>query len=727
MTTKRKPTGRKKVKSIKPKPPVIETLTSAEYINREVGALEFNSRVLHEALNPRNPLLERIRFLTIFNSNLDEFFMKRVGGFKRQILAGVTAKTPDGLDASEHIHMIRTRVQPLLRLAADCFDNEIAPQLLSNKIVLLKYEDLSPSEREWSNQYFKKNIFPVLTPLAVDPGHPFPFLSNLSISLGVTVKHPDRDEKLFARIKVPKNIHQWVRMESLEYPDQIRFLDLLSLIKANLEHLFPMMQVLEVMPFRVTRNADIERDEEDAEDLLEMIEEELRQRRFAKVVRLEHGSNPDPWMLKFLVEELELTDSDVYELPSHLDYTGMSVIADLSIANLKFPTWLPVPALGIGDDDKNIFSIINKQDILVHHPYESFTSSVERFLNTAVYDPKVLAIKMTLYRTGDNSPLIPLLIRAAELGKQVVCLIELKARFDEERNIHWAQELEKAGIHVVYGIVGLKTHTKTTLVVRQEHDGLKSYVHIGTGNYHAQTAKLYTDLGYFTSKEEFTSDVVELFHFLTGRSLKKDYKKLLVAPVNMRERFVGMIEREIANKKSGRPAHIIAKCNSLEDQQLMKLLYQASQVGVQVDLFVRGFCSLRPQVPGLSDNIRVISIVGRYLEHSRIFYFRNAAKEAIDGEFYIGSADWMFRNLNNRVEAITPIEELGLRHKLWEILQVMLNDHVQSWHMQSDGSYKKESIVDPKQVGTHEALMSLTKAKWQKQKDESLKAIEESQ
>ncbi len=721
MSVKKKTSRRRKIKSIKPAPPVIDTLTGAEYINREVGALEFNSRVLHEALNIRNPLLERLRFLSIFNSNLDEFFMKRVGGFKRQLLAGVVARTPDGLDAAGHLQMIRTRVLPLLKLAAECFDKEITPNLEKNKIFLLDYKNLTPNEVEWAKEYFRKNIFPVLTPLAVDPGHPFPFLSNLSVSLGVTVKHPDRDEKLFARIKFPQNLPQWVRIESSEAPDQYRFLNVLSLIRENLQMLFPQMQVQDVMPFRITRNADVERDEEDAEDLLEMIEEELRMRRFAKVVRLEHGANPDPWMLNFLMEELELNESDVYEISSQLDYTGLGVLADLQIANLKFPIWNPVSPPALIEEEKNIFAIIKSQDVLVHHPYESFTHSVERFLKVAVEDPKVLAIKMTLYRTGDNSPLIPLLIYAADMGKQVVCLVELKARFDEERNIYWAQELEKAGVHVVYGIVGLKTHTKTTLVVREESDGLRSYVHIGTGNYHVQTAKLYTDFGYLTAKEDFTSDIVELFHFLTGRSLKKDYKKLLVAPVNMREKFTYMIERETNNKKLGKPAHIIVKCNSLEDQQIMKLLYQASQVGVKIDLFVRGFCCLRPQVPGLSDNIRVISIVGRFLEHSRIFYFRNAAKDPLDGEFLIGSADWMFRNLNNRVEAIVPIEDKPLREKLWETLQIMLNDQVQSWMMQADGSYRKNLADDPKLVGTQEALMSLTKSRWVKVKEDLVK------
>jgi polyphosphate kinase len=720
---KKKKTSRRKVKSLAPPPPVIETLTAAEYVNREVGQLEFNSRVLYQALSGNVPLLERVRFLSIFNSNMDEFFMKRVGGLKRQVLAGVTTKTPDGIDASTNLQFIRQKVMPLFKQAGECFDKEIVQQLEKNGIFLLDFHDLKPSEKEWANLYFRKNVFPVLTPLAVDPGHPFPFLSNLSVSLGVTVKHPERDEKLFARIKVPRNFSQWIRVESA--PETYRFLSLISLIKENLKSLFPHMEILGVMPFRVTRNADIARDEEDAEDLLEMIEEELRMRRFARVIRIEHGANPDPWMLKFLMEELELGEEDVYELGAQLDFTGLNVIADINRPELKYPVWTPLPPPVFADEEANVFQIIKNQDVLVHHPYESFGLSVERFLTAAVEDPKVLAIKMTLYRAGDNSPLIPLLIRAVDEGKQVVVLVELKARFDEARNIYWAQELEKAGIHVVYGVVGLKTHTKMILVIREETEGLRSYVHIGTGNYNPSTAKIYTDFGMFTCKDEYTDDVIELFHFLTGRSLKKDYKKLLVAPITMRDRFCQMIEREIKNRRAGKPAQIIVKTNSMEDQQLMKLLYQASQAGVSVDLIVRGFCCLRPQVSGLSDNIRVTSVIGRFLEHSRVFYFRNAGKDPLDGEFYIGSADWMYRNLNARVEAVTPVEDKVNKERLWEVLQIMINDTVQAWSMQSDGTYRKKESTDAKATGTHDALMGISKQKWKQAKEEMAKRKEE--
>lgn len=720
---KKKKTSRRKVKSLAPPPPVIETLTAAEYVNREVGQLEFNFRVLDQATNVKVPLLERVRFLSIFNSNLDEFYMKRVGGLKRQVLAGVTTKTPDGIDATTNLQHIRQKVLPLLKQAASCFEKDVIPLLEKSNIYLLDFKDLAAGEKEWANTYFKKNIFPVLTPLAVDPGHPFPFLSNLSVSLGVTVKHPERDEKLFARIKVPKNFPQWIRVDPAK--EEYRYLNIVSLIKENLKSLFPHMEILGVMPFRVTRNADIARDEEDAEDLLEMIEEELRMRRFARVVRLEHGANPDPWMLKFLMEELELADEDVYELQSQLDFSGLNTIADINVPELHYPQWAPLPPGPLNDEETNIFQIIRSQDILVHHPYESFALSVERFLSNAVEDPKVLAIKMTLYRAGNNSPLIPLLIRAVDAGKQVVVLVELKARFDEAQNIYWAQELEKAGIHVVYGVVGLKTHTKTLLVIREEAEGLRSYVHIGTGNYNPSTAKVYTDLGLFTCKEDYTEDVIELFHFLTGRSLKKDYKKLLVAPITMRDRFCQMINREIQNRLAGKPAQIIVKTNSMEDQQLMKLLYQASQAGVSVDLIVRGFCCLRPQVAGLSDNIRVVSVVGRFLEHSRVFYFRNAGKDPIDGEFYMGSADWMYRNLNTRVEAVTPVEEKLNKEKLWEVLQVMLADNVQAWSMQSDGTYRKKESTDLKAMGTHDTLMALTRQRWKHAREELAKKKEE--
>ena len=700
---------RKKGGSIVEQLPVpSETFTAGEIINRELGWLEFNRRVLAEAQDERTPLLERLRFLSIVSSNLDEFFMKRVGGLKRQLAAGVLYRSPDGLTPTDQLTVIRERVEPIILEQAKSFRERIKPLLRENQILLLDWEELTDAEKEFSNRYFDNNIHPVLTPLAVDPGHPFPFLSNLSTSWGVALRYPDGDEKLFARVKIPTMLSQWIALETKE---QLRFVRLHDIICHNLQKLFPNMVILSQMLFRVTRNADIERDEEDAEDLLEMIEDELRRRRFAKVVRLQHGPNPDPWMLQFLMNELELKEQDVYLLPEEIDYTSLRMLADLNIPQLKYDSWAPtVPPL-LQDDEANIFSIIRNGDLLVHHPYESFSSSVERFVRTAVEDKKVLAIKMTLYRTGDDSPFIPLLIRASEAGKQVICLVELKAYFDEERNILWAQALERAGVHVVYGIVGLKTHAKTILVVRQESDGIVSYAHIGTGNYHAQTSKAYTDLGLFTCRKDITSDIVDLFHFLTGRSLKRDYNKILVAPINMKERFLALIDREIELSKAGKPSGIRIKINSFEDQQLTRAIYRASQAGVPIELLVRGFCVLVPGVAGLSDNVKVVSVVGRFLEHSRIFYFRGGAEDPLDGEFYIGSADWMYRNLHSRVEVITPVEERTLKEKCWEVFQLMLADTRQAWEMKSDGTYfrREEGGSADGPVGSQAKLMQLTK------------------
>ncbi len=686
-----------------------------EFLNREASWLEFNRRVLHEALDPRTPLLERVKFLAIFNSNLDEYVMKRVGGLKRQMAAGVNKRTPDGRTPAEQLALIRAMILPMLAEQARCYTDEIHPALQENGIHLLRYDQLSGAERQHADEYFNDNVFPVLTPLAVDPGHPFPFISNLSTSLGVTLHYPNSDEKVFARVKVPEVLPQWFHLDAGGPTEQYRFVSLIDIICHNLDDLFPEMTVLDVMPFRISRNADIERDEEDTEDLLEMIEQELRQRRFEKAVRLEHGPNPDPWMRAFLLDELGLTEADVYEMPALLDYTDLFQIGGLNIPELSAAPWTPLTPPALADDEADIFSVIRNGDVMVHHPYESFGASVQRLIEDAAADPKVLAIKMTLYRTGDDSPFIRTLIRAAESGKQVVCLVELKARFDEERNVQLAQELEKAGVHVVYGVVGFKTHTKTALVVRQEADGLRTYCHIGTGNYHAGTAKLYTDLGLFTCKKPFTDDVAQLFNYLTGRSMQRDYNKLLVAPVNMKDRYYEMIEREIEHARAGRPAHIVAKMNSLEHTGTCRKLYEASKAGVRVDLNVRGFCCLRPGVPGLSDHIRVTSIIGRFLEHARIFYFRNAAEDPADGEFYIGSADWMYRNLMSRVEATTPIEGPQWKAELWHMLQIMLNDRRQAWDMQPDGSYvQRQPLADsdaPEDLGTHRVMMDLALAR----------------
>ncbi len=685
-------------------------VSPSELLNRELSWLAFNDRVLHEAVDERTPLLERVRFLSIFTSNLDEFFMKRVGGLKRQVVAGVMSVSNDGLTPGQQLAAIRAAVLPMLARQARCFTESIRPALAAHGIHLCTWGDLLPREREFAVQHFRRNLFPVLTPIAVDPGHPFPFLSNLSLSLGVKLASPDSDEPLFARVKVPELLPVWVRIETGESGAPYRFISTVEIISRNLDALFPGMQVLSVTPFRVTRNADVERDEEDAEDLLELIEQELRERRFAPIVRLEHGPHPDPWTLAFLIRELELSEQDVYELPAELDYTDLNPIADLPLPHLKYESWTPVVPPRLADADADLFSVIRAGDLLVHHPYESFADSVERFIRTAAEDPRVLAIKLTLYRVGDSRSLMDSLARAAESGKQVACLVELKARFDERRNIYWAQQLEKAGVHVFYGLVGLKTHTKLAMVVRQDNDGLRCYVHVGTGNYNVQTARIYTDLGLFTCRSTITDDVVELFHYLTGRSLKSDYRYLLVAPFNMRARFLQLIEREVENHRAGRPARIIAKMNSLEDRRIIRALYQASQAGVPIDLIVRGFCCLQPGVPGRSENIRVTSVVGRFLEHSRIFYFRNGEALETDGRFFIGSADWMSRNLSRRVEVVVPVEDQPARLRLWSILELLLSDQRQTWDMQPDGTYVQRRPTDPHDPGVHARLLALTRA-----------------
>lgn len=699
----------KKKSSKRKKPQVIEHPRSSavEFTNREIGWLHFDRRVLHEAEDPRTPLLERLKFLAISDANLDEFFMKRVGGLKRQVAAGIAPKSSDGKTPHEQLKMIREFVTGMMSDQAKCYAN-LRKELRTQKIQLLKWSELNAEEQTIARAYYKKNIFPVLTPLSVDLGHPFPFISNLSISLGVTLKHPDQEEKYFARIKIPRakeNMPQWIRVGN---SDSQRFISLKEVVKENLADLFPSMQVLNVMPFRITRNAEFDREDDETDDLLQMIAEELRQRRFADIVRLEHGPNPDPWMLKFLTDELDLGEDDIYEHHGELDYSDLALIADLDRTDLKYTPYSPAVPLPFADESQPLVSLIRSADQLIHHPYESFNATAERFIREAAVDPKVLAIKMTLYRTGDNSPFVRALIRAADEGKQVVCLVELKARFDEERNIYWAQALENAGVHVVYGIVGLKTHAKLALVVRQENESIRCYAHIGTGNYNVQTSRFYTDVGLLTAREEITSEIVEFFHYLTGRSLKKDYKHLLVAPVNMSARFKEMIEREGAHAKAGKPAQIIAKCNNMEENDIALGLYEASRKGVEIDLIVRGFCCVRPGVPGMSEKLRVISVIGRFLEHSRIFYFRNGAADPLDGEFFIGSADWMYRNLHARVEAIVPIWDRQLKERLWEILQLSLKDRRQTWEMNSQGSYTQRKSDDP---GLHATLIQLTKTR----------------
>jgi polyphosphate kinase len=681
------------------------------YVNRDLSWLQFNRRVLHEAVDPRTPLLEQVRFFGIFTSNLDEFFMKRVGALNQLVDSAPTAATRDGMMPADQLTAVRAEVLDLLDEQSACFRTRIRPALRENGIELLEWSELTANERAEAEQYFRSHVFPILTPLAVDPGHPFPFISNLSVSLAVILQHPERAENLFARIKVPEMLPRWVRLRSSRRGDDTyRFYSIYDLLRNNLDDLFLNMKVIDVSLFRLTRSVEPElEDEDEPEDLRAAVQEELRARRFAAVVRLEHDSDLNPQVRSFLLEELALRPDELYEVPMGLAHQDLQAIVDLKIPRLSYAPWTPcVPAL-LSDSDVDFFGAIRNGDLLVHHPYESFQHSVERFVSAAAADPKVLAIKMTLYRTSDDSSFVRTLIRAAEARKQVVCLVELKARFDEERNIVLTRALEKAGVHVVYGLVGLKTHSKTTLVVRQESEGLRCYAHIGTGNYHPGTSRLYTDLGLFTCDPDITGDLVELFHHLTGRSIKTDYRKLLVAPENMRPHFLELIDREIGHARAGRPARIIAKCNSLEDRKIIAKLYEASSAGVEIDLIVRGLCCIRPQVPGLSDRVRVISIIGRFLEHSRIFYFQDGRKDPLQGRFFIGSTDWMYRNLLARVEVVVPIETPALRQRLWDLLQIMLADRRQAWGMGADGFYVQRTPRSSDEPGTHQILMDLTR------------------
>ena len=660
-------------------------------MDRDLSWLEFNRRVLAEAEDPRTPKLERLKFLAIFSMNLDEFFMKRAEWIKKQSLAseGPATSFPTLRCTQERL---RAELLPVLEFQSRCF-RALTLELNSHGIQLLDWQQLDAAQREECESFFSSRVFPVLTPLALDRTHPFPFLSNLSISLGVKLRDPETGELFFARLKLPSFLPSWVPLKT-QHAGQIGvFVRLIDILRNNLTQVFIGMEILSVTPFRITRDAEVEQNDE-VFDLRQQVQEQLQQRRFEPVVRLELGHDPDPWVRELLTEKFNLTPADVYEMPGELDFTGLMRIAGLPISELRDPSWEPVQPTMIPDPERDFFEVIREGDILVHHPYESFDASVERFVRTAADDPQVRAIKMTVYRVGDETPFVKSLVRAAQAGKEVVCLVEVRARFDEARNLQSGEELERAGAHVVYGVVGLKTHSKVALVMRQESEGLRAYVHIGTGNYHVKTARLYTDLGLFTADNALTSEVVQLFHSLTGRSRKRNYQALLVAPVNLRSRFVEMIEAESSNARAGRPSRIIAKMNQLEDPVICNALCRASEAGVPIDLIVRGFSCLKPQVKGLTENLRIISIIGRFLEHSRVFYFADGQADPLQGRFFLGSADWMERNLSHRVEVITPVGSLALRERLWEVLQTALNDHRQAWDMQSDGSYVQRRVSD---------------------------------
>ncbi len=678
------------------------------FLNRDISWLQFNRRVLHEASDKRNPLLERLRFLIIFSSNLDEFVMKRIGYLKNQIISGFTHRSVDGQTPQEQLIGIRKHINVDLESQRAIYIGLVA-ELQRQDIFIYDFEELALDDQEFLKSYFKRKIFPVLTPLSVDPGHPFPFISNLSYSLGMILKNPMTDSILFSRVKIPEVIPGLIQLPRQEGEKKYRFVTTVTLVRSNLHMLYPGMDIQQTVPFRVSRNANFDQREDEAQDLLILVEEGIKERRLAECVRLEIHKSTDPNITSFLKESLEILEEDIYEMDFPIDFMILKSIVDLDLPHLKFRPWSPIIPKAFAENP-NIFSLIRQGDVLLHHPYESFVGTVEKFLSAAADDPHVLTIKMTLYRTGDNSPFIRNLIKAAEKGKQVVALVELQARFDEQRNIVWAQKLEDAGVHVVYGILGLKTHTKTTLVIRQESDGeIMSYAHIGTGNYHSQTSSLYTDLGLLTCNQRVCSEVIEVFNYLTGSSLKTDYHELLIAPINMKSTFMNKIREEIKNKQAGKPARIIAKMNSMEDEIITEALYEASVAGVEIILIVRGFCCLRPGIKGLSDNIKVISIIGRFLEHSRVFYFANGSDTPSEGDYYIGSADWMHRNLHNRVELITPIYDPKLKDKLWEFIDIMLQDNRLAWLLNEDGSYTQVVPEEgTEEKSTHAILMNKT-------------------
>jgi polyphosphate kinase len=682
-----------------PSPAHIEaTEITAVWTDRHPGWLEFNRRVLAEATDPRTPLLERAKFLGIFTSNLDEFFMKRVALLRERL-------TPERL---EMLAEIRDRLQPMLRRQAEYFRGELIPELASHGIHLRDWNALSDAQQAEASRYFDAEVSPALTPLVIHPSQTFPFFSNLSLSLAFRLRDTRTGETFDARIKVPGELPQWVRIFSGVSSGERVFVRLHEVIRENAHKVYSGMTLSAPTLFRLTRDAEVEVDDVSDRSVREVVQEQIRQRRFEPAVRLEFAERSDPHIREMLTTRFGLIEQDVYTMSGELDYSSLFEIAALDAPALRDEPWTPVvpPEIPPGAD---MFEAIRNGDILVHHPYESFHDSVERFIRCAAEDEATLAIKMTVYRVGDDTPFVRSLIKAAESGKQVACVIELKARFDEARNLHWAAELERAGAHVTVGGIDLKTHAKVALVVRKEGGRIRSYAHIGTGNYHVRTATLYSDVGLFTCDRAITSDVVKLFHHLTGHSAAPEFERLLVAPSNMRARFLALIAREVEHHRAGRPARIVAKMNQLEDPEVIAALCEASRAGLPIDLIVRGFSCLRPGIENFSETIRIRSVIGRFLEHSRIFYFANGAGDPLDGEFFIGSADWMFRNLSHRVEVVTPILERRLRARLWQILDVLLRDERQAWVMDAKGEYRQltpsPDADEIASLGTNRVLM----------------------
>lgn len=678
----------------------------ALYLNRELSWLAFNARVLHEALDERTPLLERLKFLSIFSTNLDEFYQVRVAGLRRQVAAGVQQAPADGMSPAGQLEAIEGRVRELVALQRDCLHDRLIPLLDARGIRLVDVEALTPDESAAMNLFFEREVFPVLTPLAVDPGHPFPYISNLSISLAVELRDPSRGGEHFARVKVPRSLPRWIPIGRA-----FHFLPLERLIGAHLGTLFPGMEILSWHTFKITRYSDLDVPAADEpEDLLATIEEQVFQRRFGEVVRLEVQTGMPAHIRQLLLDELRevtdpdvlpLTERDVHEPGPLLELGDLMSLATLDIPELRDAPFAPLTPPELRDATRSIFDVIRERDILVHHPFESFATSVERFFEAAAEDEHVLAIKTTLYRTSGDSAIVKTLTNAAQRGKQVAVLVELQARGDEANNINWARTLEDFGVHVAYGLPGLKTHAKIALVVRREPDGIRRYVHIGTGNYNSKTARLYTDIGLLTCNPDIGADLTDVFNLLTGFSRQRDYRKVLVAPANMKARFIELIRREAEHARAGRYARIVAKLNAIVSPDVIAALYEASQAGVDIDLIVRGICCLRPQLPEVSERIRVRSIIGRFLEHSRLFYFANGGAE----EYYTGSADWMPRNLERRVEVIVPVEDRGLQHRMFSLLETCLADNRQAWELNADGVYAQVTPGDDDELATHRKLL----------------------
>jgi polyphosphate kinase len=681
---------------------------SEYFFNYELSWLKFNERVLAEAQNPKNKLLERVKFIGIVCSNLDEYFQKRVGGLKRQLHAGVKSLSVDGMTASDQLEEVRQVVKKMIEDYRTCFFDDLKPELEKIGICIQNYEELTDHQKKISDKFFVKDIYPIVTPLAVDESHPFPFISNHSLSFAVELRNPETKEKSFARIKIPSNRKRFVQV--FRRSSKVVLVPIEDIIRQKMDSFFPGMEILSAHLFRVTRNASLERNEEEADDLLEVIEDELRERKFASIVRLELEKTMPEHIKKYLYKNLNVTQKDVYEMEGMIGLVSSFEIASLpGFSQNKIKNWSPVlhPALAhpIDEEPPSMFDVIKKNEFMVHHPYHSFELSTQRFIEEAASDPKVLAIKQTLYRTSQDSPLMHALMRAAESGKQVAVLVEIKARFDEERNIQWAQQLDNYGVHVAYGIPGLKIHTKLTMVVREEENGLKTYCHIGTGNYHPGTAQLYEDLAVFTCDEVLASDVTDVFNLLTGYAPGQTFEKLIVAPKHMRPQMEAMVDFETNEAKAGRPSRIIAKMNSLEDPRIIQKLYEASQAGVEIDLIIRGVCRLIPGKENLSENIRVYSVIGRFLEHSRIFYFHHGGEHI----YALGSADWMHRNLDNRVEAVLKIEKPELKTYLQFLLSIYLKDNQQRWVLDEHGNYHRvEKKKGERKVSTHKVLMNHT-------------------